>query len=152
MPDRSKEASLAVASLLQKDDDALFVELGNRLTALSSAPGFGGEFAPVMPQAFGPVDDLRKFGKKFWEKFNKQAYDLVCGTDESNAALRKQILDAFNAGENAVAAAIAAALASGAFALAPAVAAVIAALVIKLFFKPAHGAMCDLWKEKLPKT
>lgn len=35
-------------------------------------------------------------------------------------------------------------------AMAPAAATVVAALVLRLFFKPAYGAMCEVWRTKLP--
>jgi hypothetical protein len=35
--------------------------------------------------------------------------------------------------------------------LAPAIAAVVAALIIKHVFSNALGAMCDVWKDKLPE-
>jgi hypothetical protein len=57
-------------------------------------------------------------------------------------------VDAFGIGGEAVATALAAVMVTS-LGLAPAVAAVVAALAIKLFFRPAHGAMCDVWKGKL---
>jgi hypothetical protein len=150
MPDLASQAQPAVESLLQSDDDALYVELGRRLKALQDDPAVGGAFDPklVVLEAMGPVDDIRDFGKRFFERLNGEAYKLMCSTDAEDTEERKKLLDAFPIGKEAVTAALAAGLVAW-VGLAPAIAAVVAAIAMRLFFRAAYGATCDVWKENL---
>jgi uncharacterized membrane protein YdfJ with MMPL/SSD domain len=153
MADMRNQAQPALEKLLQSDPDQLYAELGLRQKAIQVDPQQAAMFetTATYDAAFaGPLDVLKDFGRKFFNRFSKDAYALVCGTDQQNSEERKKIVEAFGGGQVAVASALTAALMSW-FGWAPAIAAVIAALIVKLFFKNAHTAMCDVWKQRLPQ-
>jgi hypothetical protein len=144
-------AKPVVEDLLQADESQLYEELGIRLQGIRRDPTKAGAFAPDVTydaEDMGALDDVKAFGKKFFKRVQSQAYDLICGSEEAEE--RESMLEAFGAGEGAVAAAVASLLVAQ-LGLAPAIAAVVAALIIKLVFRSAYDAMCDVWKEKLPE-
>ena len=152
MADLKSSAQPAVSDLLQSDESQLYEQLGIRVQAIRRDPSISGSFAPQVTYdaaAMGPLDDLRDFGQRFFERFQGQAYNLICGTGQEDSDERKGVLDAFGIGKEEVAAAIAAVLVAQ-LAIVPAVASVVAALVVRLCFRPAYGAMCDVWKTKVP--
>jgi hypothetical protein len=144
----------AMSKLLQSDSEQLYEELGLRRKAIAANPTYAGSYDPDVtynaPFA-GPLDVLRDFGKDFFSRVSGDAYGLVCGDDQENASERKKLLDSLNLGETAFAATLVTAL-IGTFGLAPALATVVAALVIRLFFRNAQKAMCDVWKKHLPEA
>lgn len=152
MSDLADQAKPAVTKLLESDPEQLFEELGIRATAVGKDPALAGSFDPTVTYdaaLLGPMDDLRHFGKKFFERWSAQSYNLVCGGGLEDQNERKRLLDAFGLGRDSVAAFLAALLVVH-LGLAPALAAVVAALVLRLFFRPGYEAMCAVWKEKLP--
>jgi hypothetical protein len=151
MADLAALAQPAVSELLQCDESELFVQLGNRVRAMTVNPQLGGEFAPTIGEPMGPVDDLRNWGERFFMQINVQAYGLACGTGAADNKDRQDLIDAFSGGIDKVAAALAALLVAQ-FAIAPAVAAVVAAIVVKRFFRAGYNATCDYWKANLPQA
>ena len=152
MADLEGYAQPAMEKLLQSDPDQLYAELGLRRKAIEDDPSRAGSFDVTVPYDApfaGPLDVLKEFGQNFFRRFSRDVYGLVCGGDEENAAERQKLVDAFGLGKTTFAAALAALLVSS-FGWAPAIAAVVAALVAKLFLRNAYGAMCDVWKTKLP--
>src|SRR2546425_9635364 len=148
-----RSAEPVVARLLEGDDDEdfLFAELGKRVSALARSPAGSDQFdmaAEIGFEAFGPIDELKSLGRKFFTRWNKAAYELVCGSSPDDANARKKVRDAFGLGEQAVGATIAGLLVVH-FGLAAGVAGVVAVLIVRLFFRPSGEAMCDYWKEKL---
>jgi len=154
MTDLKDLAQSAVETLLQSDEDQLYEELGMRVQAMKRDLAVSASFAPDVTydaEAMGPLDDLRDFGRIFFNRLNTQAWHLACGTDAEDTEERKELMEAFGVGKEAVAATLAAVLVAQ-LGLVPAVAAVVAALIIKLFFRNVYGAMCDIWKKKLPEA
>jgi hypothetical protein len=144
-------AGPVVAKLSERDDAQLYQELALRMKGAYANPATAGELDPTIEfdaQLMGPLDDLQEFGRRFFNRFLPDAYSLVCGSGDAEE--RKKVQSAFNIGPDAVGAAIAGVIVVQ-LGLAPAVAAVIAALVMRLFFRNAYQAMCEVWKEKLPK-
>jgi hypothetical protein len=143
----------ATDQLMREDEDKLYLELGRRLRAMQQVPSLGGSFSPSIDtglEPLGPAEDLEKFAHRFFDRINIQAYNLVCGKEAEDTEERQRVIDAFDIGKDAVAAAVAGLLIIQ-IGMAPAIAPVVAAIIIRLFFKPALGAMCDVWKEKLPE-
>ena len=138
--------------LLQSDVNQLYEELGIRVRAIAADPSKSGSFSPQVAynaSLMGPLDDLRLFGKEFFNRVNRQAYDLVCGSALTDKKDRAKLEEAFKIGPTDVAAFLAGLLVIH-FGMAAAAAAVVAALIMKLFFKPGQEAMCAVWKTKLP--
>jgi hypothetical protein len=151
MPEQ-KTPEQALEKLLQSDPDQLYTELGLRKEAIQADPSQAGLYqitasydAPMM----GPLDALKEWGKNFFDRFSKDIYGLVCGSDKEDTEERKKLQAAFGLSDTAFAAALTAVLMSW-FGWAPAIAAVMAALVVRLFFKNAYASMCDVWKKRLP--
>jgi hypothetical protein len=149
--DLAAQALPALETLVASDENKLFTELGARLQMNRSDPRGVTEFTPHAEpeyETLGLRDDLANFGKKYFERVNQQCYNLVCGSEAEDSGDRDKLVAAFSLGKADVAAALAALLVSQ-LAIAPAIAAVVAAIAIKLFFAPAHGTMCELWRQKV---
>lgn len=145
---RARGAAQELASL---GEDQLYVELAARLQSIARAPDGSDKFdmVPGQPlESYGPREELKKLGQKFFSRWNKEAYNLVCGSSPDDTSAREQVTNAFGIGKEAVVAAIAASL-TVYFGLAAALAAVIAALTMRLFFRPGYDATCDYWREKI---
>ncbi|MFL6275320.1 MAG: hypothetical protein ACJ74G_08905 [Blastocatellia bacterium] len=141
----------ATERLLTLDDDQLYAELAMRMQEIRRDPALSADFnlaveSPV--ESMGALADLADFGRRFFNRVSRQAYALMCGDDAEDSNERHQLTQAFGLGKDAVAPALAALIVAH-LGFAPAIAAVIAALAVKLFFKPAYEAMCEVWKEKL---
>lgn len=152
MTDLVSRARPAVEALADRDEEQLYEELGRRMQAIQRDLSLSASFAPSIDtrlEPLGAAEDFKKFGRAFFERVNVQAYQLVCGKEAEHSEEREQVIDAFGIGKEAVAPAIAALLVAH-LGLAPAIAAVIAALIIRVFFRSAYEAMCQVWKEKQP--
>ena len=144
-------AEPAVSDLLEADEDTLYEQLGIRATSLADAPQLAGDFAAAATYnavVMGPLDTVRDLGKRIFDRWNREAYGLVC-SGGGDAKDRKAILDSIGVGQTAFAALLASTIVTT-FGLAPAIASVIAAIVVKRFFRPAYEEFCEVWKEKLP--
>lgn len=153
MSDLVNRARPAVDSLLDKDEEQLYQELGRRALAIQQDPSISGSFAPEINtqlEPLGALDDFKDFGQRFFKRVNKQSYQLICGTEAEDSEERENIISAFGIGKEAVAPAMAALLVVH-MGLAPALAAVVAALILRLVFRNGYEAMCEVWKEKLPE-
>ncbi|WP_316187733.1 MULTISPECIES: hypothetical protein [unclassified Bradyrhizobium] len=154
MPKSPNDPKMAVEKLLESEPDQLFEELGLRKSAMLAEPHRAGAFdsdATFDAPFAGPLEFMGDIGRRFFERINRDVYDLVCGTDSANATERKVILESMNLGETMFATTLVGAIVST-FGIAPTLATVVAALVVRLFFKDAYTATCDVWKEHLPKV
>jgi hypothetical protein len=146
------QAKPAIEKLMQSDLEQLYQELGIRLKALAADAAVAGSFDPEVsyePAVMGLMDDVKAFAKKFFEKMSREAYGLICGGGLTSEE-QKKLTEAL--GNKVDFATWLAAVLVAHLALAPAAAAVVAALVVRLFFKPAHAAMCEVWASKLGKA
>jgi len=144
------QALPATEKLVQKDEDELILELGRRLNAVALDPILAGEFDPRLPQALGPLDDLKKGALVFLKSISQLAFGAVCGDDPDGAELRETVVVAVAEGSAKAAAALAAVLVAG-LGLAPAIAAAVAAVLIKQFLKTTYKATCTAWGKSLKK-
>jgi hypothetical protein len=156
MADLTTLAQPAVEELEDKEEDQLYAEIGRRLRMIQLDPKTAADFQPppdirqkVEIETLGMVDDMSKIGRRFFDRVNVQAYDLVCGSNPDDLSERQSLLNALGLGKDAAGPVLAALLVSH-LALAPIIASVVAALAIRLFFNPVHQQMCDVWKSKLP--
>ena len=102
----------------------------------------------MIPRCSVHSTTFRDFGRRFFERLMPDAYKLMCGAeDEEERQEDRRCL--LSLGREEVGAVIAGLLVAN-LAMAPAAATVVAALVLRLFFKPAYGAMCEVWRTRLP--
>jgi hypothetical protein len=140
-------AQPAVQKLLRADEDQLYEQLGLRLKALTIDPATAGSFDPAVAYdaaQMGVKEDILALGKRIFERWNREAYLLLCGTGADEKQDRARVLQSFGLGEVAVAATLAGLLVTY-LGLAPALAGVIAAIVCKRFFRPAYEEFCGAW-------
>ena len=142
----------AVDELLLENEDELFEQLGRRVQAIEGPSALGDQFdSEVSFDPSGAGEALRQLGARIYQRWEREAFGLVCGTGSGDEGDRKELSEAFGVGGTAVAAMITAGLAST-FGLAPAIAAVIAAIVVKRFLRPAYEEFCVVWGERLAQA
>ncbi len=150
MSELTQAAAPVVADLTQLDDDQLYQQLALRLQNLESDYQHAGDLrleVAYQPDLMGPLDDLADFGRRFFERFNRDAYNLVCSSEDAQE--RQNVKQAFGLGREALGGAIVGLLVTH-LALAPAIAAVVAALIVRLFLENSYEAMCSVWRDRLP--
>jgi hypothetical protein len=140
----------SVQNLEALTDDDLYQVLTLRVRAIEAEPNRSGDFSLQTPKLMGVSEDLVNFGRKFFNRLQHNAYELLCGKDDDYKDLRNQVNEALSSSITAATGVIAAALVST-IGLAPAIAAVIAAILLRLVGKTTLQATCALWTEKLPQ-
>jgi len=134
--------------LSAKDEASLELLLGMRAKAVERDPALKDDpdFEPKYEGAtMGPLDDIKALGRRILNRWNKELYGVVCGSQTKDQESRKAVLDSLNLGETAVIAAVAGALVS--LHVFPALAAVVAPLIVKKFIWPAKDELCAAWGE-----
>ena len=84
MNELTRQAEPAVAKLLNAEDDQLYEQLGIRSRGMAIDPATAGSFdSSVTYDAahMGLKDDLKEFGKRLFQRWNKEAHQLACGGD-----------------------------------------------------------------------
>ena len=143
------EVEPGVDQLLMKTEDELFEQLGRRARAIEGPEVLGDQ--SDFDVSFDPSDARDAFqdlGARIYQRWEREAFRLVCGDGHGDGADRERLVEAFGVGGTAVGAMITAGLAST-FGLAPAIAAVIAAIVVKRFLRPAYEEFCAAWRGRL---
>ena len=140
-----------IDDLLQSDEDQLLEQLGMRAAASTQNLALSAELNPKLSSAtvtaMGIKDDLKVLGNRILRRWNRSAYELICGDDPDDAGAREQVKKALGLGDAAAIGALTAALIG--VGLMAALAPVLAAILVKKFFNPAYGEFCGFWKEKL---
>jgi hypothetical protein len=147
----TQHAEPVVAKLLKSDEDQLYEQLGIRNAALRIDPAKAGSFDPVVVydgSHMGMKEEVRELGKRLFNRWNREGFELACGVAVEDEADRQQMMKALGLGDTAAAAALSALLVSN-FGVAPAIAAVVAVLVIKRFFRPTFEEFCAVWRKNL---
>lgn len=151
MTEPTPEAIAAAEKLQQSSEAELFAELGIRDRAVAQDASLASHYdlKPASEEAvMGLREDAAEFGRQLFARWEKEAYQLLCGGASGDTEDRKKLADAFGVSEVLVSASIASALV-GSFNLAAPIAAVIAALVVKRFFRPGYEEFCRFWGKKL---
>jgi hypothetical protein len=151
---KMSELDLVVQQLLKSDEAQLYEKLGMRVLTADKDPSQANLLNPEVTydQAeMGAKEELAELGKQIFDRWQIEAFNLVCGAEPGNTEERKQLLEAFGISDAATAAALTALLISY-LGVAPIYAPLIAALVVKRFFRPAYDECCQFWKKKLPET
>jgi hypothetical protein len=133
----------------EKDESALILLIGMREKeivrnpALKDDPNLSPEYGPHM----GGLDDLKLLGRKIVSRWNKDLHNIVCGSGQAGAEIRKSILESLKLDETAMIGAVAMALIT--MAVPGAIAAPAAAFVVKVFILPAKDELCSAWGEAI---
>ena len=150
-----EEINTALAKLLAVDDETTLLEqLGMRAKATlqGQTEGMGYSAEPKYDaQVMGVMDDVRTLGRRLLNRWSRELYKVMCGSETGDKQDRESLLKSIGATDVALAAAMTAVMVSS-FAIAPAVATVIAALVVKRVLAPTGDEICKLWAEQLPKA
>lgn len=153
MPGSNEQAQRAIEKLLQSEEGQLYEQLGLRSRAIAEDVAKAGSFEPSITDdtldTMGLRDEAQELGRRLFNRWQVEIYNLVCGSAADNQKERKAVLDAIGLGEVAMAASLTGVLIS-LLGLAPPIAAVVAALVVKRFFRPAHEEICRTWSKHLP--
>lgn len=136
----------------QKDDQALYVLIGMREKAVANEPALKDD--PDLEVVYaeptmGPLDDIKRLGKRITNRWSKELYAIVCGDENKNAEVRESLLNSLSLGEAAVIAAVASALIS--LGVGAAIAAPLAPLLVRRFIWPAKDELCEAWGEAIEK-
>ena len=145
------QAEAAVEALLESDESQLYEQLGILSNALNETPAVVAGFDPEVSYdqaAMGPLDDIRKLGRRIFARWEKETYRMLCGGGADDTNDRQAIKDALGIGGTALATYLATTLVAT-FALAPAVAVVIGAIVVRRYFNPAYDEFCSVWSERI---
>lgn len=154
MEDIERKAEPVLQRLLGADEHTLLEQLGMRAQATQAGAASATEYNPTLVhdvQEMGPLDDLRKLGRRLLRRWTRELHKVACGSADEDKSDRESIIKALGLGDIAVGGAITAVL-IGSFAVTPAVATVIAALIVKRIIEPAGDTICDFWDEQLGKT
>ena len=134
----------------KQDDEALLVLIGMREKAISAEPALKDD--PNLEVVYesstmGPLDDLKRLGKRVASRWNKELFAIVCGNDRLDSKEREALLNSLNLGEAAVIAAVAGVLIG--LGVGAAIAAPLAPLIVRRFIWPAKDELCVAWRESI---
>lgn len=156
MADLNELSEPAVKDLLAMSEDTLYEKLAMRVESIKEEPLEAGKFdaREVDPSKHaGWAGDLLSLGMRIFNRWNREAHALICGSDPEDDEQRTEVSKAFDADDvNVAVAACISGLLVTTFGLAPAIAAVVAAIIVKRFLKGAYEEFCDVWKTNLPAS
>lgn len=152
MPNLSAIVTTARRLNEQKEDEALYVLIGMREKAVANEPALKDD--PDLEVVYaeptmGPLDDIKRLGKRITNRWNKELYAIVCGNESKDAEVRESLLNSLSLGEAAVIAAVASALIG--LGVGAAIAAPLAPLLVRRFIWPAKDELCEAWGEAIEK-
>jgi hypothetical protein len=153
MMDRENATLGLVTRLLESDSDQLLAELAMRAKTIEGDPSKRDMLDPPIsvPEtaAMGPKA-LRVLGERVLNRWNREAYQLVCGSGRADLKTREDLARALGVGDAATSAALTTALLAipG---LPAALAPVLAVIFVKRFLAPAMDEFCQYWSQSLPQ-
>lgn len=152
MPNLSAIVTTARRLNEQKEDEALYVLIGMREKAVANEPALKDD--PDLEVVYaeptmGPLDDIKRLGKRITNRWARELYAIVCGNENKNAEVRESLLNSLSLGEAAVIAAVASALIG--LGVGAAIAAPLAPLLVRRFIWPAKDELCEAWGEAIEK-
>lgn len=144
------KAEAAILELADYEPEELFAELEIRRRTIAANPILAGSFEVVgeyRSVVSEPLETLSSLGRKFFQRFSRDAYNLLCGDDSQSSETRQQILGAIT--NQTSFATLLAGAAVAYLGWSPALAAVCAMLVTKLIVKNAKDTLCEEWRNAL---
>lgn len=154
------EIEVIVKSLWELDEEQLAVQIGDRAQAIEDdAAGLGTR--GIDPASLDSIDvnvaarasidpKLLAIGQRLFDRVNPLVYDLMCKPLLNDPQTQKILDEAIGQNYTKAAGMLAPILISG-VGLAPAVATLVATLIIKKIANYSATAICDTWKQNLPK-
>jgi hypothetical protein len=154
------EIEVLVKSLWELDEDQLAVQIGDRAQAIEDdAAGLGTR--GIDPASLDSIDvnvaarasidpKLLATGQRLFDRVNPLVYDLMCKPLGNDPQTEKILDEAIGQNYTKAAGMLAPILISG-VGLAPAVATLVATLIVKKIANYSATAICDTWKQNLPK-
>ncbi|MEG4317513.1 MULTISPECIES: hypothetical protein [unclassified Microcoleus] len=154
------EIEVLVKSLWELDEDQLAAQIGDRARAIGDdAAGLGTrgidaaslDSIDVNVAARASIEPrLLEAGQRLFDRVNPLVYDLMCKPLGNDPQTQKILDEAIGQNYTKAAGMLAPILISG-VGLAPAVATLVATLIIKKIANYSATAICDTWKQNLPK-
>lgn len=154
------EIEVIVKSLWELDEEQLAVQIGDRAQAIEDdAAGLGTR--GIDPASLDSIDvnvaarasidpRLLEAGQRLFDRVNPLVYDLMCKPLLNDPQTQKILDEAIDQNYTKAAGMLAPILISG-VGLAPAVATLVATLIVKKIANYSATAICDTWKQNLPK-
>jgi hypothetical protein len=125
----------------------------------SSIANFGSEFgSPVYNQALAVASDIVDYGKKYFDTWALEAFQLICGSNPQDSADRDALMQAMDLNDVEVVSALVIYLQTTAIvaSIPPALVAIFATILFRRFIKPLiqqdHKEFCGYWKNTLPQN
>lgn len=149
-----------INSLWELDEDQLTSQIGDRAQAIEDdAAGLGTR--GIDPASLDSIDvnvaarasidpRLLATGQRLFDRVNPLVYDLMCKPLGNDPQTQKILDEAIGQNYTQAAGMLAPILISG-VGLAPAVATLVATLIVKKIANYSATAICDTWKQNLPK-
>ena len=154
------EIAVLVESLWELDEDQLVAQIGDRAQAIEDdAAGLGTR--GIDPASLDSIDvnvaarasidpRLLEAGQRLFDRVNPLVYDLMCKPLGNDPETQKILDEAIGKNYTQAAGMLAPLLISG-LGLAPTVATLVATLIVKKIANYTATAICDTWKQNLPK-
>ncbi|MGA9519318.1 MAG: hypothetical protein WBV27_11080 [Trichococcus sp.] len=150
------EIEAAVEDLSLLNEDELLIRLGNISSKVADEPNIVNLY-PESPIVLSEevefkseqyLDGFMKLGRRILSRWEKETYDLICGSDEQNKTEREKLMSAaFGVGTFATA--LTMLLVS--LGVAISFATLISTIIAKRYFETAHEEFCIYWKGNLPE-
>ncbi|MEG4492583.1 hypothetical protein [Microcoleus sp. D3_18_C4] len=154
------EIEVIVESLWELDEDQLAAQIGDRAQAIGDdAAGLGTrgidsaslDSIDVNVAARASIDPrLLEAGQRLFDRVNPLVYELMCQPLGNDPQTQKILDEAIGQNYTKAAGMLTPVLISG-LGLAPAIATLLATLIIKKIANYSATAICDNWKQNLPK-
>jgi GDSL-like Lipase/Acylhydrolase family len=140
--------------LMALDAPLLEAELERRLRLLERDPSQGDRPSmELLIVADGGLESgltsVGPLARRLLRRWERELYELICGTSDEDTKERRGMLDALKLGEPALIGAMTAWLATGPLAVPAVVAGVLAAILVKRIGGSAQDELCKAWKERL---
>ena len=143
---RLEEYDSMAPSALEVELGRLMRKTADELEQCTELTAAQAEFAVVDDAAtMGEIDILRRFGRRFWRRFQRTLYSLACDPSDPD---HERLREAIEKGGSQLGLVLAGIFIAN-FGWLPAIATCVAALVVKRLTADVHASACELWHAEL---